>query len=1032
MNTMTSRRAYAIVLLCLMALPLQGYFHRHRVNQSALSGSTSLGDPITITWSIVADGTEVDNAIFVPDGVDLVSTWIETMDDFEGVAEADRTTDLTNRAWFQAMKEGLDYYSAKTGIQFVYVTYDNDDPVGTQYDGSPNGSYASNGVKADIRIGGLTLSGAAAYSSTYNNGRASNVIMSTAFSGFYNATTGQINTSAIKGILIHEVGHSMGLDHFGIDGNGSTSIMGYNAEGPQFDDLRAFHTSHGDVYEINGGNDTRTTATALGSVAQGQTIALGLDIPADGAYPRTFATETDIVSIDSDSDTDYFSFSISEAGDYNISVTPRGPDAYTYYFNNSTASSSNGTAYPREASDLSFTIYDSSGSTISSVDDTSIGSAESTSVTLAAGDYYISVSGDASNGNYSEEFAYSSGSFVGYDYAQFYSVSVDSSIEVTTDEDVAVTFTLSSSTDASYTVTTAPANGTLSGTAPDLIYTPDADFNGTDSFTFSLEDESGTIAYSQVFFTVTAVADAPVSTNINVSTREDTAASLTLNGSDPDGSEVTYTIDTSPANGTLSGTAPNLTYTPDSAYVGSDTFTYYVNDGTSDSNTATVTITILDADAFPPALAHWPLDETSGTTVEDRSRNGFEAIATADVGFVSDGQIDNARSFNGSSASISLPAEAFATITNEVTVSLWAYGADNQPRSDTIFRAVGSSNERIISMHLPWSDGKIYWDAGDASGYDRISQAADAADYEGTWSHWVFTKSATSGEMKIFLNGVEWASGTGLTKSLSSVTSAILGGQAVSSGSNYSGSIDDVLLFNTALTADEVSKLYANNAPSASSAISSTSAETAVDVTLLATDADGNELSYFISTNPANGTLSGTAPNLVYTPDAGFTGTDSFTYYASDNVVNSADATINITVSEASSSYTSFITTYTTVTDNAFSSDPDGDGMVNGIEYVLGLDPSSSDKALPSYALSGDDLIFTFDRNADSTTDTTQVFQYSTDLITWTDLSLTGTIDSEVNVGTATDSVETVTITIDNSSGEYSKVFWRLQATLSE
>ena len=62
---------------------------------------------------------------------------------------------------------------------------------------------------------------------------------------------------------------------------------------------------------------------------------------------------------------------------------------------------------------------------------------------------------------------------------------------------------------------------------------------------------------------------------------------------------------------------------------------------------------------------------------------------------------------------------------------------------------------------------------------------------------------------------------------------------------------------------------------------------------------DGNPLTFSVATQPAHGTLSGTAPNLTYTPAAGYSGADSFTFVANDGTVNSAPATVNITVNPA-------------------------------------------------------------------------------------------------------------------------------------
>jgi len=143
-----------------------------------------------------------------------------------------------------------------------------------------------------------------------------------------------------------------------------------------------------------------------------------------------------------------------------------------------------------------------------------------------------------------------------------------------------------------YTVVTPPSNGTLSGTAPDLTYTPDPDYFGDDSFTFTVNDGESTSEPATVSITVTEVNDPPVANPQNVTTEENTAVDITLTGTDLEGDPLTYTVVTPPSNGILSGTAPDLTYTPDTGYLGSDNFTFKVNDGAIDSTTAEVDITV--------------------------------------------------------------------------------------------------------------------------------------------------------------------------------------------------------------------------------------------------------------------------------------------------------------------------------------------------------------------------------------------------------------------------------------------------------
>jgi len=74
-----------------------------------------------------------------------------------------------------------------------------------------------------------------------------------------------------------------------------------------------------------------------------------------------------------------------------------------------------------------------------------------------------------------------------------------------------------------------------------------------------------------------------------------TKAAVTLQGFDGDGDTLTYTVAAQPKKGTLTGTAPNLTYTPNADATGTDSFTFRVNDGTSDSAQATVLVVIGEA-----------------------------------------------------------------------------------------------------------------------------------------------------------------------------------------------------------------------------------------------------------------------------------------------------------------------------------------------------------------------------------------------------------------------------------------------------
>ena len=87
-----------------------------------------------------------------------------------------------------------------------------------------------------------------------------------------------------------------------------------------------------------------------------------------------------------------------------------------------------------------------------------------------------------------------------------------------------------------------------------------------------------------------------------------------------------------------------------------------------------------------------------------------------------------------------------------------------------------------------------------------------------------------------------------------------------------------------------------NRAPVASSQSVTTDQDTPKPILLVANDPDGDALSYSIVSQPGSGVLTGTAPNVVYTPNTGVSGTDSFTFRASDGRLNSNTATVSIII----------------------------------------------------------------------------------------------------------------------------------------
>ena len=164
-----------------------------------------------------------------------------------------------------------------------------------------------------------------------------------------------------------------------------------------------------------------------------------------------------------------------------------------------------------------------------------------------------------------------------------------------------------------FSVLSMPQNGKLStgATSNTVTYTPNPGFSGTDTFTYKSTDGQGVSSnIATVTITVNGAQNNPPTADSKaISTNAGTAVTITLTGTDPiPGDALKFSVVANPLHGTLTNpTSNSVTYTPNTGFSGTDTFTYKATDGQGvSSNIATVTITVNAAQNNLPLLIAKP------------------------------------------------------------------------------------------------------------------------------------------------------------------------------------------------------------------------------------------------------------------------------------------------------------------------------------------------------------------------------------------------------------------------------------------
>ena len=343
-----------------------------------------------------------------------------------------------------------------------------------------------------------------------------------------------------------------------------------------------------------------------------------------------------------------------------------------------------------------------------------------------------------------------------------------------------------------------------------------------------------------------------------------------------------------------------FTYVPDGGYAGPDSFTYKASDGALDSAEATVTIQV---GASTMGLgAHWKLDDGSGAAATDSSPNDYHGTLINGPVWAA-GVKGGALEFDGSDDRVGVPHEA-ANGLDDMTLCVW-------------FRTRKSGIQTFLSGANATRDNELLFDLLNATTVRIMWQAAERtwtvpATSDGRWHHLALTRDGATTVATLYLDGRSVGTNTTLANAVSIASGGLVIGQdqdSVGGGfdpsQSFQGTLDDVRIYDRVLSHADIMGVMGQSPPQAEDDSYLVAADSALTVPVAEgvlvndSDPDGDPLFADPVGLPAHGSVT-LAPDgsFQYTPEAGFSGEDTFTYTASDGVHDSEPATVRINVGD--------------------------------------------------------------------------------------------------------------------------------------
>ncbi len=434
----------------------------------------------------------------------------------------------------------------------------------------------------------------------------------------------------------------------------------------------------------------------------------------------------------------------------------------------------------------------------------------------------------------------------------------------------------------SFALVQSPAHGAISGAATNgqFTYTPDAGFSGVDAFTYQILDSEGNLSIQSLIavLVVPSANRAPVAVPDVYTTPEGqalvvAAPGVLANDYDPDGGPVTFAIVQSPAHGTLTGAATDgqFTYSPDAGFSGTDSFIYRIIDADGAlSDSSLINVTVLPAGGSAPVAvtdAYTTPQDTPlvvappGVLANDFDPDG-DAISFALVqspahgtltGAATDGQFTYTpdTGFTGFEKLTYRIIDSNGVLSTESVIAILVVPDQNRPPV-AVPDVFTTPEGQALVVAPPGVLANDLDPDGDAISFALVQSPA----------HGTLTGAATDG-------GFTYTPDAGFS-GVESFTYRI-----IDAGGNLSAQSLIAILVIPDQNRPPVAVPDVYTTPEGQALVVPPPGVLANDF-----DPDGDAVSFAIVQTPAHGTLTGasTAGDFTYTPDAGFSGVEPFTY----------------------------------------------------------------------------------------------------------------------------------------------------------